>query len=101
MPHQEEATLEAPSQDSSQKEPPAEHISLENASQEWERLTRHFTSVVQNQAGVHQARAGHLTQALGLWQEASVSGSAAANFNMAVCYENGDGTEKNMQKVSE
>ncbi len=95
MPHQEEDKLEA-----AESELPRERVSLEEASQEWERLTRHFTSVVQNQAGVHQARAGHLTQALGLWHKASVAGSAAANFNMAVCYENGEGVEKNMQKVS-
>lgn len=73
--------------------------SLKQAGKEWNQLTRQFTSLVLNQAGLQHAQEGRITEAIGLWNEATAAGCAESHYNLAVCYENGTSCRKDLSKV--
>ena len=73
--------------------------SLQEAGKEWENLTQEFRSLVLNEAGLQRAEEGHFPDAIALWGEASSSGCAKSHYNLAVCYENGNGCKKDLKEV--
>ena len=52
-----------------------------------------------NEAGLQRAEEGHFTDAIALWGEASRTGCAKSHYNLAVCYENGNGCKRDLKEV--
>lgn len=73
--------------------------SLNDAVSSFEITSDECTAECQNKLGVKYAAKRQYQQAFALFQQASVHGHSLAQFNLGLCYENGKGTERDLEKA--
>jgi len=75
--------------------------SLEEAVDSWKRFSDAYVALKLTQEGVELAKEGSFAKAIRSWERASKAGLDKAHYNLALCYENGHGVERNLHKALE
>ncbi|KAL3880340.1 hypothetical protein ACJMK2_032588 [Sinanodonta woodiana] len=74
---------------------------LARAMSNFEDLCKQYIATGKSVVGLAHAEKGSMQAAIQHWQEASELGYAKAQFNLAVCYETGNGVKKDLKKAME
>ncbi|KAK3604561.1 hypothetical protein CHS0354_026252, partial [Potamilus streckersoni] len=74
---------------------------LVRAMSNFEDLCKQYMATGKSVMGLAHAEKGRMQVAIQHWQEASELGYAKAQFNLAVCYETGNGVKKDLKKAIE
>ncbi|XP_031575176.1 uncharacterized protein LOC116308817 [Actinia tenebrosa] len=90
--HSDQASLE----DSNSKS-----LSLNEAASSFQTTSDECTAQCQNKLGVKYAARRQYQEAFALFQQASVHGHSLAQFNLGLCYENGKGIDRDLEKAAE
>ncbi|XP_071615422.1 death ligand signal enhancer [Heliangelus exortis] len=83
----------------SAKGDPAQPGHLEEAAFQLQQIFRIDISIALNILGIESMRAGHYETAYSCFKLAADRGYSKAQFNVALCYEHGRGTEKDLEKA--
>ena len=75
-------------------------LTLEEAVAEWCSLSAQCIARVHHHLAFSALRRGSAREAFAQWQQACHQGDPRAHFNLALCYELGKGTAKDLRKVS-
>ena len=62
-------------------------------------ICNEYTAAGKGMMGLQAAMAGDMKRAVELWKESSKLGNAKSSYNLAMCYETGQGVKKSRKKV--
>eukprot|EP00058_Branchiostoma_floridae_P025964 XP_002611454.1 hypothetical protein BRAFLDRAFT_117215 [Branchiostoma floridae] len=74
---------------------------LQQALAEFETATKSCSAAIQHAIGLQLAREGDIRHAVDMFRIASAAGSAKAQYNLGVCYEQGRGVDRDLRKAAE
>ncbi|XP_078684750.1 DAP3-binding cell death enhancer 1-like [Branchiostoma floridae x Branchiostoma belcheri] len=74
---------------------------LQQALAEFETATKSCSAAIQHAIGLQLAREGDIRHAVDMFRIASAAGSAKAQYNLGVCYEQGRGVDRDLSKAAE
>lgn len=76
-----------------------ESETLEDVFEDFTNICKEYTATGKSMMGLQEARIGNMKCAVQLWEDSSMLGNAKALYNLGMCYETGNGVEKDLQQA--